>query len=185
MDREYNAPRQPMTIDVLKENLWSQFAASIDMLKNAIVRQPDERWFADKKFFYMSYHVLFFLEIYLTFPAPEDYKPKLPYRSVDLDMLPAEAIDDLLPENMYSKQEILGYVDTCREMCRKLIAGLTEEKIRNERWMKDGRSFAILEMMMYNMRHVQHHAAQLNMMLRQSVNDAPRWVSRPKDPLSA
>lgn len=27
------------------------------------------------------------------------------------------------------------------------------------------------------MRHVQHHTAQLNLLLRQEINDAPKWVS--------
>jgi uncharacterized damage-inducible protein DinB len=34
------------------------------------------------------------------------------------------------------------------------------------------------ELLLYNMRHVQHHAAQLNMLLRQTTNSAPRWVSK-------
>jgi uncharacterized damage-inducible protein DinB len=28
------------------------------------------------------------------------------------------------------------------------------------------------------MRHVQHHAAQLNLMLRQATDSAPDWISR-------
>jgi uncharacterized damage-inducible protein DinB len=35
------------------------------------------------------------------------------------------------------------------------------------------------ELLLYNMRHVQHHAAQLNMLLRRRTNSAPpRWVSK-------
>ena len=39
----------------------------------------------------------------------------------------------------------------------------------------------MLEVLLYNMRHVQHHVAQLNLLLRQSINDAPNWVSLAKD----
>ena len=35
-----------------------------------------------------------------------------------------------------------------------------------------------VESLLYNMRHVQHHAAQLNLLLRQSTNSAPDWVAR-------
>ena len=35
-----------------------------------------------------------------------------------------------------------------------------------------------LEVVLYHLRHVQHHAAQLNLLLRQSVEDAPLWVRR-------
>jgi hypothetical protein len=36
-------------------------------------------------------------------------------------------------------------------------------------------------MLLYNLRHVQHHAAQLNLILRQVTNSAaPAWVRRAK-----
>ena len=38
-------------IDDLKDSLWKQFGASIDMLKNAITMIPDAYWNTDKKFF--------------------------------------------------------------------------------------------------------------------------------------
>jgi uncharacterized damage-inducible protein DinB len=37
-----------------------------------------------------------------------------------------------------------------------------------------------LELLLYNMRHVQHHAAQLNLILRQTIDSAPRWVGKAK-----
>jgi len=33
---------------------------------------------------------------------------------------------------------------------------------------------------LYNLRHVQHHAAQLNLILRQTIDSAPPWVGRAK-----
>jgi uncharacterized damage-inducible protein DinB len=36
------------------------------------------------------------------------------------------------------------------------------------------------ELLLYNMRHVQHHAAQLNLILRQKTESAPGWVARAK-----
>jgi len=41
-----------------------------------------------------------------------------------------------------------------------------------------------VELLLYNMRHVQHHAAQLNLMLRQAVDSAPGWVAKTKVGLS-
>jgi hypothetical protein len=34
------------------------------------------------------------------------------------------------------------------------------------------------ELLLYNMRHVQHHVAQLNLLLRQTVDSAPAWVAK-------
>jgi uncharacterized damage-inducible protein DinB len=52
-------------------------------------------------------------------------------------------------------------------------------------WKNEYRSFTIFELLLYNMRHVQHHAAQLNLLLRQGINDAPRWVSQTKKALES
>jgi hypothetical protein len=35
-----------------------------------------------------------------------------------------------------------------------------------------------LELFLYNLRHLQHHTAQLNLLLRQRTDSAPRWVGR-------
>jgi hypothetical protein len=165
-------------ISTVKEALWTQFGASIDMLKNAIEMWPDNRWQTDKKFFYVAYHVTVFLDYYLTNP-PEAFSPGLAFTITEPDHAPPEALDDVVPDRIYSKTELLEYLHVCREKCRQLIANLTDEKI-SERWIEDSgdMNYSVLEILLYNMRHVQHHAAQLNMLLRKELNDAPRWVAR-------
>lgn len=167
----------------LKQSLWKQFGASIDMLKNAIDACPDEYWNSDKRFFYMAYHTLVFLDYYLTIPAQPLSSP-LSFTLTEPAEIPPDAIDDIVPNKIYSKAELLSYLLQSRHKCRQTIAGLTEEKL-SERWIEaDGhRNYAVLELLMFNMRHVQHHTAQLNLLLRQGVNDAPGWVSRAEDDL--
>jgi len=171
-------------IDLLKESLWKQFGASIDMLQNAITLWPDESWHTRKKGFYMAYHCLVFLEYYLTNPPPPDFTPALPYTTVD-PIEDEDLIDDMMPSRMYSKAELLDYLQACREKCRQVIAGLTLENL-DQRWIERSdrpRNYAMVELLLYNMRHVQHHAAQLNMLLRQQFDDAPGWISRAHDAL--
>jgi uncharacterized damage-inducible protein DinB len=74
---------------------------------------------------------------------------------------------------------LLEYLRFCLEKCRKLIAGLDEAGF-NVRWINQSGTmdYSVLEILLYNMRHVQHHAAQLNLILRQTIDDAPDWVSR-------
>ena len=150
------------------------------MLKNAITLWPEERWASHKKFFYMSYHCLIFLDYYLNFPAKQEFVSPLPF--TETGTIPPDGIDDLVPNRIYSKQELLDYLKSCREKCRTVITNLTEEKL-HERWIQVSwnRNYSVLELLMYNMRHVQHHTAQLNMLLRQEINDAPKWVSRALD----
>jgi hypothetical protein len=162
-------------INTLKESLWKQFGASIDMLGNAIMLYPEE----NRKFFYIAYHCLVFLDYYLTVPAANLSSP-LPFTLGASD----EAIDDIVPDRIYSKKELLDYLQASREKCHQLIAGLTAEKLE-ERWIEteDGgtRNYTVFELLLFNMRHVQHHTAQLNLLLRQQINDAPGWISRAKD----
>ena len=169
-------------IDILKESLWKQFGASIDMLKNAIVLWPEERWHTDKKFFYNAYHCLIFLDYYLTIP-PTNLSFPLPYTIMEPEHTPKDAVGDLVPNRIYSKKELLDYLDASRKRCHTLIGSLTEEKL-NDRFIEEGpdpMNYSVIEILLYNMRHVQHHTAQLNLISRQTINNASGWVSRAKD----
>ena len=158
-----------------KETLWKQFGASIDMLKNAISLCTDELWHNDKKFWYVAYHCLFYLDYYLT-PEPNQFSPPSPYTLSELDS------SGVMPDRVYTKEELLSYLNYGRNKCHKLIANLTDE-IANNRWVNEYMNYSVLELLLYNMRHVQHHAAQLNLLLRQGINKAPGWVSQTKENL--
>lgn len=182
-----------MPTHYLQQSLWKQFGASIDMLHNAISMWPEESWDKNRKFFYTAYHCLVFLDYYLSIP-PADFTSALPYTLSGADHLPADAIDDIVPDRQYSKIELLDYLQASREKCRLVIAGLTEEKLQ-QRWISgEGNmnlalsssaalQFSVLDILLFNLRHVQHHAAQLNMLLRQVFNAAPIYVSVVKDDL--
>lgn len=154
----------------IKESLWKQFGASIDMLENAILLCPVEHWNTGTEFWYNAYHCLFFLDYYLTMD-PKTFSPPTPFTLSEFE--------DSMPETVYEKHELINYLQYNREKCHSLISALTEEKLV-ERWINVSGSmnYSILEILLYNMRHVQHHSAQLNLLLRQSINDAPDWVSR-------
>jgi len=80
------------------------------------------------------------------------------------DEIDPDALDDIMPDRIYSKNELLNYLQLTREKCRQVITGLTEAQLE-ERWIEDGgdMNYAVLEILLYNMRHVQHHAALCNM----------------------
>ncbi|MBS1602448.1 MAG: DinB family protein [Bacteroidetes bacterium] len=168
-------------INLIKESLWGQFGAAIDMLRDALTLCPDDLFASNKKFFYIAYHTVIFLDYYMTNP-PGSFSPLLPFTIREAGDIPEEALDDIIPDNMYSKEDLLGYLRSSREKAQGLIAGLTEENI-GHRWKEEDVSppvmnYSTLEILIYNMRHVQHHTAQLNLMLRQEVNAAPGWIGR-------
>jgi DinB superfamily len=150
------------------ESLWKQFGASIDMLENAIKMCPESLWNTEKRFWYNAYHCLFWLDYFLTL-EPSTFSPPKPFTLSEFDP------SGIMPERTYSKAELLSYLEASREKCHHLIAGLTDELL-DQRWINEYRNFSVFEILLYNMRHVQHHAAQLNMLLRQETNNAPKWI---------
>jgi hypothetical protein len=168
--------------------LWLQFGAAIDMLKNAIDACPDEVWSDPSKkpewpsndvvgYWYLVYHTLFFLDFDLSDAPEEEFRPPAPFNLDELD--PA----GLLPERPYTKEELLAYLEHGRRKCRAAIEAL-DEREAFERMAPTRPDKSRAELFLYSMRHVQHHTAQLNLILRQRTGrEAPRWVSRPKDPL--
>jgi predicted transglutaminase-like cysteine proteinase len=76
----------------------------------------------------------------------------------------------------YTKDELLAYLRIGREKARAAVAAMTDERARRASaipWLTLSEGEVILD----NLRHVQHHAAQLNLILRQVTDSAPRWVA--------
>lgn len=152
----------------LKELLWRQFGATIDMLEDSIVVCPETFW--DKhNFWYSAYHTIFWLDYYSSV-KPEMFSPFEPFTLSELDP------EGILPDRIYSKEELLDYLEFSRKKVFFLIDGLTEETAK-DRFITKNKNYNIVEMILYNMRHVQHHVGQLNLLLRQNVNVAGKWVS--------
>ena len=61
--------------------------------------------------------------------------------------------------------------------CRAAIGSLTDERARGPSGF-ERLGVTVGELHLYSMRHVQHHAAQLNLILRQTVDSAPLWVKQ-------
>lgn len=159
-----------------KAIIWRQFGASIDMLENAIRACPEDIW-SDRarmpEYWYVTYHTLFWLDCYLA-DSPEKFSPPAPFTLSEMD--PA----GLLPERVYTKEEMLTYLEHGRKKCKSVIDALTEEKAV-QRYVFGNVDLSVAEMYLHVMRHVQHHAAQLNLILRQTTDSTPRWVFKAKE----
>jgi len=170
-----------------KAIIWNQFGAALDMLENAIRACPNQVWGDLSKkpewvkknvvgFWYLVYHTLFFLDYYLS-DSEKGFAPPAPFTLSELNP------EGVLPERVYSKEELLTYLEHGRQKFRKVIASLTEKKA-HQRAGFERRDMTVAELLLYNMRHVQHHTAQLNLILRQTIDSAPDWVSKAKNKLN-
>ena len=158
--------------DFWRSAIRQQFRAANDMLGNAIQACPDSVWSGEppRAFWYIAFHTLFFLDMYLAPVGEAEFRPPPPFGLTEL-------ADGVPPERTYTKDELLAYLDHCRKRLDAVMAAMTEA------WVVascpfDYRAMGNGELLLYNMRHVQHHAAQLNMLLRQRTNSAPDWVSK-------
>jgi hypothetical protein len=162
--------------------IWQQFGAAIDDLDNALRACPDELWRArlwnnpwEDRFFlpeywYVVYHALFWLDLYLT-GAEEGFAPPAPFALIEQDE------NGPIPERPYTKDELQAYLNDCRRKCQATVETLTEETAQRRCRFSWGEvSFA--ELLLYNMRHVIGHAAQLNLLLGQKTGSAPDWVTQ-------
>jgi hypothetical protein len=159
--------------------IWQQFGAAIDDLGNSLRACPDELWHARlwehpserpefSQFWYIAYHALFWLDLYLT-GAEEGFAPPPPFALIEQDE------DGPVPERAYTKDELQAYLDDCRNKCKATIEAITDEEAeRRCRFGWGEVSFA--ELLLYTMRHVQGHAAQLNLLLGQKAIPVRDWV---------
>src|SRR5262245_11057123 len=138
---------------ILKTAIWQQFGAAIDMLDNAISACPDQLWTAGLwddpedprygQFWFIAYHTLSWLDLFLTGSA-KGFVPPAPF------------IRGALPEEPYTKEDVRTYLKQCRQKCQSVIEALTAEKayqICTFDWMEP----TFLELQLYSMRHVQEH----------------------------
>lgn len=158
---------------------WGQFGAAIDTLNNAIQACPEALW-GDRsrrpEYWYLVFHTLFFLDYYLS-ESEEGFTPPAPFTLCELD--PA----GVMPERVYSQSELRTYLEHGRGKCQATIAALSEARAAAPCGFRR-KDITVAELLLYNLRHVQHHAAQLHLILRQTIDSAPPWVGRAKQELS-
>jgi hypothetical protein len=165
----------------LKTSIWQQFGAAIDFLAETMSACPDALWRAAlwqtpnkqpefAQFWYVAYHTLFWLDLYLT-GAEEGFVPPASFTLIEQDD------EGPLPERAYTKAELLAYLGDCRQRCRVTIEALTDETAHRHCSFGWGEC-SFLELLIYNLRHVHGHASQLNMLLGQNGISAPDWVAQ-------
>ena len=167
-----------------KTALWQQFGAAIDTLDNALRTCPAELWREQlwknpaepsgySEFWYLAFHSLFWLDFYLH-GSEAGFTPPQPFTLDEFDA------SGLLPERPYSKDELQTYLRYCRQKCYETIDALSDE-LASRRCGFGGGEGSFFELQLYNMRHVQEHAAQFNLFLGQKGVSVVSWVAKAKE----
>ncbi len=163
-----------MMLIIDDEMLWRQYSVAIDSLRDALRDCPDELWTARlwedepdqwvasgfSSFWYLGYHTLFWLDLYLT-GAEEGFMPPAPFDLVEMQA------NETLPR-IYGREELLGYLELCRQRCQDTIDNLTTEQAYRLCQFAWG-EVPFGELLLYTLRHVQEHAAHLSLFLGQQA----------------
>jgi hypothetical protein len=157
--------------------VWKQYGAAMDMLGDAIRLCPDPLWTAVLwkdtedvqygQFWFVAYHALFWADLYLT-GRSEGFVPPPPF------------IRGRLPDQPYTKEQILAYLGECRKKCQSTLEALTDEQAQQRcvfEWMEP----SFLELQLYAMRHVMEHAGHLGLLLGQHDVAGLDWVASARD----
>lgn len=161
----------------LSSILWQQFGAAIDMLDDAIKACPDDHWtdvvWHDPdaaefgQFWFVAYHTLMWLDLYLSGLQRKEFVPPAPF------------VDGALPDQPYPKPVVAAYLERCREKCRTTLAAMDDDKAAEVYTFGGGGQMPFAELQLYNLRHVQEHGSQLGLHVgRIGAGADLDWVSR-------
>jgi len=173
---------EPSTIDAgtLRSVLKSQYHAALAMLREPIEGCPEALWDdaePTNRFWQVAYHALFFAHLYLM-PGEDDFRPWEGQQSQvqHPDGIPGPADPDsslpLIPEP-YSREQVLQYWQVVDAMVDTRVDALDlAQPTSGFPWYRMSK----LEHQFLNLRHIQHHAAQLADRLRAAAGIGTRWV---------
>jgi hypothetical protein len=163
--------------DLFDTLMGHQFEAALCMLNACVNRCPDAVWnsrVANFKFCQVVFHTLFFTDFYLG-QNEELFRQQRFHRANEHFFGDYEEFEDRLPVRLYEKAPIHAYLEHCRTKATEVWAAETAQTLR-ERSGFGRRDFSRAELHVYNLRHIQHHAAQLSLRLRLDTNEGIPWV---------
>ena len=167
------------------DNYWQtiigrQFAAAIQMIRLAIQACPDDLWddrTDGSPFWHLTYHALFYTDFYLS-ENDKLFKP-MEYHEDKAHFLPGDYKEFggivTTPEKAFTQEQLLDYTDHCLHKCQETFEKLTNRQAleRCGFWWYE---LNVGEFLLNNLRHAQHHAGQLTLLLRRRADIGIDWL---------
>jgi len=156
----------------IRKAFKSQYHAALEMMRRCIDQGSDELWTSDEMvnpYWRIVYHTLFFFRLYLH-QHLDDHKHWEKHKAGAHNLSLDPDSTDVLP---YTKAEMLEFLEQCKSMIDDSVQNM--DLTRTDcgfHWYKVSK----LEHMIVNLRHLQHHVAQLQDRLRNVENKGINWV---------
>ncbi len=157
-----------------------QLTAAIQTIRMAIEACPDTLWddrTEGTPFWHLAYHALYYTDFYLSdeekkFHATEFHEDKAQFLPGDYGEYAGIVAT---PKEAFSKERLLGYADYCVRKCGETFDKLTDERAleRCGFWWYE---LNVGEFLLNNLRHAQHHAGQLALLLRRRAGIGIEWM---------
>ncbi len=164
-------------LEHFKELVINQYHASLQTLDLCVDKCPKATWQApvhDLSFCQAAFHVLFFTDLYLGHDIESQKAQDFHETHINV-FRDYEELQPRKPELMYEQTWIKTYIEHCRNKVTEVIDNETEASLTADQvWWK--RTSSRAESHIYNIRHAQHHAAQLILRLRLNHNVEMPWI---------
>lgn len=172
------APADHIAWSIVRTALKGQYHASLRPLHTAIARCPDDLWISRagghaNPYWHIAYHVLFYTHLYLQ-PDEASFRPWALHRDEYnfLGTLPWPPHRPPKIGQPYTKAAMLEYHPLVEAMVDPAVDKLDLASPQcGFWWYKIGK----LEHQINNIRHIQHHAAQLADRLRAACGIGIEW----------
>src|SRR5688572_28733026 len=154
-------------LDTFKHLIANQYEASLAALNACIDRCPVSAFnapVANLAFCQAAFHVLFFTDLYLG-QNVESLRDQPFHREHGDTFRDYEELEPRRQQLLYDRAFVKRYLQHCRNKAADVISKETTETLNlpaGFEWLK----FSRAELHVYNIRHIQHHAAQLILRLR-------------------
>ena len=169
-------------LDTLSAALERQVRAALAMLRDAVERCPESLWLdpaPTNACWQVAYHTLYFTHLYLQ-PDEAAFRP-WPGHQADVQHPDGIAGPDdpasplpLVPVP-YTRDQVLAYVDQLDDGLHDALQAL--DLLAPDSGFSWYRPMGKLEHQLVNLRHLQHHAAQLADRVRNHAGVGVDWVS--------
>ena len=146
----------------------NQYEAAFSTINLCLKKCSDEKWLrtvANMSFSQAAFHTLFFADLYLNEFHDDSFRQQEFHQQNKDKFGNYEELKDKLREQQYEKPFVESYLQHCRDKLRSEFTKASEEWFLEPSpfsWIESTRS----EVHIYNIRHIQHHAAQLILSLR-------------------
>ena len=164
-------------LETFKTIIASQYEATFCTLNICIDRCSESYWnmrIGNFSFSHVAFHALLFTDLYLSDNEQECRAQSFHLENStffnDYDELRADST-----ETTPDKPAIQRYLQFCRNKAGEVVAAETDESLHAKagfEWLDCTRA----ELHLYNIRHLQHHAAHLGLRLRAEANQDIPWV---------